>query len=93
MFPTLLEAIGGNASKLDLDGKSLLSLLQDGADSVALEDWRSLLDLEHSTCYNETNHWSALTDGNLKFIFHVSVAAIRLWWKTKLTRRSATDAR
>jgi len=33
--------------------------------------WRSWLDLEHSTCYNETNHWNALTDGlTYKYIFN-----------------------
>ena len=70
VFPTLLEAVGGDASPLNLDGKSLLSLLETGAGSVPLRKWRAVLDLEHSTCYNETNHWSALTDGELKFIFH-----------------------
>ncbi len=68
VFPTLLEAIGGDPSALGLDGKSLLALLED--DTANVPQWRTLLDLEHSTCYNETNHWSALTDGTLKFIFH-----------------------
>ncbi len=31
--------------------------------------WRPWLDMEHSTCYNETNHWSALTDGRMKYVF------------------------
>lgn len=31
--------------------------------------WRDYLDLEHSTCYNITNHWNALTDGHTKYIF------------------------
>ena len=30
--------------------------------------WRQYLDLEHSTCYNETNHWNALTDGLIKYV-------------------------
>ena len=31
--------------------------------------WREYLDLEHSTCYNITNHWNALTDGHTKYVF------------------------
>ena len=30
--------------------------------------WRAFIDLEHSTCYNATNHWSALTDGRTKYV-------------------------
>ena len=38
-------------------------------------EWRPWLDLEHSTCYNETNHWNALTDGvNYKYIFNAFFA-------------------
>ena len=29
----------------------------------------SEIDLEHSTCYNMTNHWNALTDGRTKYIY------------------------
>ena len=45
------------------DGKSLLCLLYD---PTGLQDcdyplnpgpWREWVDLEHSTCYNNTNHW------------------------------------
>lgn len=33
--------------------------------------WRNILDLEHSTCYNKTNHWNALTDGiTYKYIYN-----------------------
>lgn len=33
--------------------------------------WRDILDLEHSTCYNETNHWNALTDGiTYKYVYN-----------------------
>ena len=57
------------------DGKSLLCLLSDptGKESCAYEvnpgPWRSHIDLEHSTCYNESNHWNALTDGETKYVF------------------------
>lgn len=32
--------------------------------------WRAHLDLEHSTVYNETNHWNALFNGEMKYIFN-----------------------
>jgi arylsulfatase A-like enzyme len=32
--------------------------------------WREALDLEHDVCYSAANHWSALTDGTFKYIFH-----------------------
>ena len=57
------------------DGKSLLCLLQDssGKESCSYEinpgPWRSWIDLEHSTCYNQSNHWNALTDGREKYVF------------------------
>ena len=31
--------------------------------------WRSWIDLEHNICYNVTNHWNALTDGKIKYIY------------------------
>jgi hypothetical protein len=67
-----------------IDGTSLICLLSDptGADcnhttpgehgnvTALSTGWRPWLDLEHSTCYNNTNHWSALTDGRMKYIFN-----------------------
>tara|TARA_B110000208_G_scaffold188974_1_gene249677 strand:- start:996 stop:3248 length:2253 start_codon:yes stop_codon:yes gene_type:complete len=57
------------------DGKSLLCLLydptglQDCAYPLNPGPWREWVDLEHSTCYNNTNHWSALTDGAMKYVY------------------------
>jgi len=32
--------------------------------------WRAQLDLEHSTIFNQTNHWNALvTDAGMKYVF------------------------
>ena len=31
--------------------------------------WRPFIDLEHDIGYNVTNHWNALTDGHIKYIF------------------------
>ena len=49
------------------DGKSMLCLLTDPTGTRCEYapnpgPWRQYLDLEHSTCYNETNHWNALTN-------------------------------
>ena len=41
-----------------------------GAAGKRIKGWRPWLDLEHSTQYNNTNHWSALTDGKMKYIFN-----------------------
>ena len=35
-----------------------------GENATGGSGWRPWLDLEHVTCYNNTNHWSAITDGN-----------------------------
>eukprot|EP00041_Stephanoeca_diplocostata_P024170 m.605606 g.605606 ORF g.605606 m.605606 type:complete len:717 (+) comp22466_c0_seq1:74-2224(+) len=66
------------------DGKSMLCLLQDPTGqkcSYALNPgpWRQVLDLEHSTCYNETNHWNALTDGRMKYVFRAFFADEQLF--------------
>ena len=55
-----------------IDGTSLLCLLEDSTGKTCNKGkgWRPWLDLEHSTCYNNTNHWSALTDGKMKYIFN-----------------------
>lgn len=82
VFPTMLDAAGGMhtvPSNHSLDGTSLLCLLDDpsgaacshqGGGQPAGKGWRPWLDLEHTTCYNATNHWSALTDGKMKYIFN-----------------------
>jgi arylsulfatase len=57
------------------DGKSLLCLLRDSSGKESCNykinpgPWREWIDMEHSTCYNESNHWNALTDGNEKYVF------------------------
>ena len=39
-----------------------------------LAGWRPWLDLEHSACYNASNHWSALTDGRMKYTYSVPLS-------------------
>jgi len=57
------------------DGKSMLCLLKDPTGVADCDyppnpgPWRRWIDMEHSTCYNMSNHWSALTDGQMKYIY------------------------
>jgi arylsulfatase len=64
ILPTFLETAGAPGAE-ELDGRSLLALAR-GQSS----DWRPYIDLEHDVCYSPTNHWSGLTDGRFKYIFH-----------------------
>jgi arylsulfatase A-like enzyme len=59
---------------LPTDGKSMRCLLRDPSGqacdyAVNPGPWRQWIDMEHSTVYNETVHWNALTDGKMKYIF------------------------
>lgn len=63
ILPTFAEAAGA-AIEHPIDGRSLIDAIR-GA-----EDWREWIDLEHDICYGERNHWSGLTDGRNKYIFH-----------------------
>ncbi|GMV99426.1 MAG: choline-sulfatase [Candidatus Hydrogenedentota bacterium] len=64
IFPTCLDAAGGEGLER-LEGKSMLPLVEDKA-----PEWRKWIDLEHDICYDAKNHWSAVTDGSSKYIFH-----------------------
>ncbi|MDE1177906.1 MAG: arylsulfatase [Edaphobacter sp.] len=64
VLPTFLEVAGVDAPK-SMDGRSMLELVRNGK-----EGWREYLDLEHDLTYDRTNHWTALTDGRWKYIFH-----------------------
>ena len=64
VLPTLLNAANAGGAE-GMDGKSILPLLRGGS-----EGWRSFIDLEHDVCYDKTNHWSAATDGRVKYIFN-----------------------
>lgn len=66
LLPTFLEAASAPAEvSADLDGKSMLRLARGES-----EGWREVIDLEHDICYSPKNHWSALTDGKVKYIYH-----------------------
>lgn len=64
ILPTFLEAAGVDAPHT-LDGRSLLSLVRTQG-----KDWREFIDLEHNITYNPENHWSGLSDGRTKYLFH-----------------------
>jgi len=57
ILPTLAEAAGAGIPS-GCDGQNLLKVKR---------DW---IDLEHDVCYDKANHWTALTDGRWKYIFH-----------------------
>ena len=67
IFPTFLDAANiHQPSDVTLNGSSLLQLLRDSNNNV---EWRQFIDLEHDICYNATNHWNALTNGKIKYIY------------------------
>lgn len=64
VMPTLMQAAGAPGAEM-LDGHSLLPLIAD--DSAPRREY---LDLEHAQIYDPSNHWTGLTDGRVKYIFH-----------------------
>lgn len=65
ILPTFLDAAGVSYDLHRFDGRSLLDPIRGKA-----EGWRQYIDLEHNVCYAQENHWSGLTDGRIKYIFH-----------------------
>lgn len=63
LLPTFIDIAGGEIP-LEMDGKSLLTLMKGEYDN-----WRKYIDLEHATCYSEDNYWCALTDGKVKYVW------------------------
>lgn len=64
VLPTFLDAAGTKAP-VKLDGASLIDIVRGNT-----AGWREFIDLEHDICYSAENHWSALTDGRWKYIYH-----------------------
>ncbi len=71
VLPTLLDAAGAERPAA-VDGRSMLGLLRG-------DPWRKWIDLEHDVCYSPANHWTALTDGRTKYIFHASDGSEQLF--------------
>lgn len=65
VLATMLDAAGDNDRRSGLDGASILPLIADPRAT-----WRDSIDLEHDICYDASNHWSGMTDGKWKYIFH-----------------------
>jgi choline-sulfatase len=65
VLPTLLDVAGVTFDPKRFDGRTLLDLVRGNA-----AGWREFIDLEHDVCYSRENHWSALSDGKTKYIFH-----------------------
>lgn len=63
VLATFLDAAG--TEREGLDGRSLIGLAKGKA-----AGWREWIDLEHDVCYGPENHWTALTDGRMKYIHH-----------------------
>lgn len=64
VLPTFLDAAGATIPEA-VEGESMLNLVRGNT-----KDWREYIDLEHDVCYDVRNHWTALTDGKIKYIFH-----------------------
>ena len=64
LLPTFMEAASAPLNR-EIDRRSLLSLVRNSG-----AGWREYIDLEHNITYSPENHWNALTDGRLKYIFH-----------------------
>jgi arylsulfatase len=62
ILPAFLDAAGAG-QRPECDGGNLLSLANG-------KPWREFLDLEHGICYGPDNHWNALTDGRMKYVYH-----------------------
>lgn len=75
ILPTLLDLSGARDTPgVVLNGSSWACLVASGDATGAGcgpggGAWRSEIDLEHSTLFNDTIHWNALTDGSVKYIF------------------------
>lgn len=70
ILPTLATAAGIPVPEL-CDGQNMLG---------ARREW---IDLEHNVCYDAVNHWTALTDGEWKYIFHAYDGAEQLFDLTR----------
>jgi len=64
VLPTLADAAQAAIPK-QVEGESLLKLIRNPQ-----AKWREWIDLEHDLTYAPENHWSALTDGRVKYIFN-----------------------
>jgi arylsulfatase len=64
VLPTFAEAANRTIPE-QVEGASLLRLIRNSGGH-----WREWIDLEHDLTYGPENHWNALTDGRMKYIFN-----------------------
>ena len=62
IFPTFAHAAGIKIP-VKIDGENMLEILNPE------NQWRKIIDLEHSRAYENENAWVALTDGRYKYIY------------------------
>jgi len=74
VLPTFLDAACAAADPKRFDGRSLLDLVRGKT-----AGWREFIDMEHDICYAKENHWTALTDGRIKYIFHAMTGEQQLF--------------
>ena len=75
IFPTFLRAADLPIPS-SLNGSALFDLLRGDEEPTK---WRSYLGLEHTPACNATFHWSALTDGKVKYIFRAAFSEEQLF--------------
>jgi len=63
VLPTFLS-VAGIEKPAEMDGMNMLRIIKDQT-----AEWRTMLDLEHGTCYWKENAWVCLTDGIYKYIY------------------------
>ena len=63
ILPTMLDVSGIDQPE-EMDGLSMLSLI-----NSKKPKWRTYIDLEHATTYDQHNYWCALTDGKMKYVW------------------------
>ena len=71
VLPTFLDA-AGLPRPASLDGSSLL-------DALRGRPWRTVLDLEHASCYDPKDGWVALMDERYKYIYYELTGEQRLF--------------
>jgi len=71
VLPTFLDAAGLPAPGA-VEGKSMLDILRG-------KSWRTMLDLEHASCYAPKDGWVALTDHRYKYVYYTITGAQQLF--------------
>jgi arylsulfatase len=71
VLPTFLDA-AGLPKPPNVEGLSLL-------DALRGKPWRSMLDLEHASCYAPKDGWVALTDQRYKYVYYTVTGVQQLF--------------